>query len=561
MLMDWLKKKSIWLLVLLPLLFYGLFYFFPLFSIFQISFSAFEKIDFATILNSLRSARVGRTFGFTLWQALLSTLLTLLVGMPGAYLFSHFDFRGKKAMRVLTTLPFILPTLVVATAYNSMWGETSWLNLGLMRWFGFSEAPLQILGTFSAILIAHTFYNTAIVIQTVGDFWEKLSPKLNFAAETLGASKWKTFVRISLPLLMPAILSAVLLIFLFDFSSFGVVLILGGPKFSTLETEIYYQTISLFNLPVAAILAMLQLVFVLGLIFLQNKITNKLQLTLDVTKVENNLRKPKTMRMKLLIWGVMIFYFLFFAVPLLSLISQSFLSNSNGFTLQFYRTLFNGANNSMFYASPAKAILISLGYAGMTAVIALGLGLCLAWANLQFGGKHFWEWVEPVFLLPLGTSAVTLGFGFLIALDQPPLDLRSSPFLIPLAHSLVALPFVLRILTPALARIKPALRQSAAVLGANSKKVFFRIDLPIISQSLLAAGIFSFLISLGEFGASAMIARPEFPTIPVMIYRYLGRPGELNFGQSLALSTLLLLTTIIGMSLIEKIQKRLFGDF
>ena len=105
------------------------------------------------------------------------------------------------------------------------------------------------------------------------------------------------------------------------------------------------------------------------------------------------------------------------------------------------------------------------------------------------------------------------------------------------------------------------MRQSAAILGANSRKVFIRIDLPMISQSLLAAGIFAFLISLGEFGASAMIARPEFPTIPVMIYRYLGRPGELNFGQSLALSTLLLLTTIVGMSLIEKIQKRLLGDF
>jgi thiamine transport system permease protein len=282
---------------------------------------------------------------------------------------------------------------------------------------------------------------------------------------------------------------------------------------------------------------------------------------LDVTKVEKNVRKPKTLRLKLIIGGLMFFYFLFFAVPLLSLISQSFLSNSHGFTLQFYRTLFNGENNSMFYASPAKAIMISLGYAGMTALIALGLGLCLAWANLRFGRKRFWEWVEPVFLLPLGTSAVTLGFGFLIALDQPPLDLRSSPFLIPIAHSLVALPFVLRILTPALARIKPALRQSAAILGANSRKVFIRIDLPMISQSLLAAGIFAFLISLGEFGASAMIARPEFPTIPVMIYRYLGRPGELNFGQSLALSTLLLLTTIVGMSLIEKIQKRLLGDF
>lgn len=554
-------KKMSWIGLLLPLGFYALFYFYPLGTILQISFSRFSDFQIASILQSLQSAHVGETFLFTFWQALLSTLLTLAVGLPGAFIFARYDFFAKKLMKVISTLPFILPTLVVATAFNSLLGDRSWLNLGLMSIFNLPEPPIQILGTFSAILIAHTFYNTAIVIQTVGDFWAKLSPRLNHAAQALGANPVRAFLKITLPLLLPAILSAALLVFLFDFSSFGVVLILGGPQFSTLETEIYYQSISLFNLPVAGILALLQLSFVLLIIVSQNAIAKKIMIPLSLSSRKENLKHAKTVLEKTVLIGLLGFYVIFFSAPLASLVGQSFSSPVSGFTFNYYLALFNNSQSSMFYAPPSRAILISIGYAGLTALIALGLGLILAWAGMKFQKRRFWDWIEPVFLLPLGTSAVTLGFGFLLAFDQPPLDLRSSPLLIPLAHALVALPFVLRILTPALHRIKPALRQSAAILGASPRAVFLRVDLPIISRALLAAGIFSFLISLGEFGASSMIARPEYPTIPVMIYRYLGRPGEMNFGQALALSTLLLLSTALGMMLIERLQKRILGDF
>ena len=164
-------------------------------------------------------------------------------------------------------------------------------------------------------------------------------------------------------------------------------------------------------------------------------------------------------------------------------------------------------------------------------------------------------------MLPLGTSAVTLGLGFILALNTPPLDLRASPWLLPLAHTLVALPFVVRSLTPALRSIRPRLRQAAAVLGATPGRVWREVDLPLAGRAALVAATFAFTISLGEFGATAILARPEQPTMPIVIYRFLGLPGALNFGQALAMGTILMLVCAVGILAIERFRVGDIGEF
>jgi thiamine transport system permease protein len=169
--------------------------------------------------------------------------------------------------------------------------------------------------------------------------------------------------------------------------------------------------------------------------------------------------------------------------------------------------------------------------------------------------------LDPLLMLPLGTSAVTLGLGFIIALDRPPLDLRASPLLVPFAHTLVAFPFVVRSLTPSLRSIRPRLRQAASVMGATPRQVLRYIDLPMVGRALLVAATFAFTISLGEFGATALIFRPEYPTVPIAIYRLITRPGSSNYGQALALSTILMAVTAVGMLSIERFRIADVGEF
>ena len=194
-------------------------------------------------------------------------------------------------------------------------------------------------------------------------------------------------------------------------------------------------------------------------------------------------------------------------------------------------------------------------------LLSLALGMPAAWALARREEALISRLMDPILMLPLGTSAVTLGLGFIVTLNRPPLDLRTSPVLIPLAHTLVALPFVMRSLTPALRSIRPRLRHAAAVMGATPVEVLLQIDLPLIGRALLVAATFAFTISLGEFGATALIARPEYPTIPVMIYRFLSQPGALNYGQALALSTILMAVTTGGMLAIERMRIAEIGEF
>jgi thiamine transport system permease protein len=164
-------------------------------------------------------------------------------------------------------------------------------------------------------------------------------------------------------------------------------------------------------------------------------------------------------------------------------------------------------------------------------------------------------------MVPLGTSAVTVGFGFIIVFDEPPLNLRSSVWLIPIAHSLIAMPFVVRLLVPAMRSIDPRLREAAGTLGASPRRAWFAVDLPILSRALAAAAGFAFAVSLGEFGATAFLARPDRPTMPIAIYRSLGRPGDYNFGQSMAMATLLMGLTVIVVLAIDRFRPANVSEF
>jgi thiamine transport system permease protein len=557
------KTIRTFLLWLIPLAFLAVFYFYPLTSIFALSLARSEAGWIAPFVEAMHSETVQRALWFTLWQATLSMLLTLIVGLPGAYLLARYQFRGKALLRALTSVAFVMPTLVVAAGFNALLGPKGWINTGLMTLFQLDQPPIEFVNTLGAILAAHVFYNVSIVLRLVGDFWTRLDPRLEQAARTLGANRWQTFREITLPLLAPAIAAAALLIFIFDFTSFGVVLVLGGPHYATLEVEIYYQTISLFNLPLAAVLSMLQLACTLALTLVYTRLSARLSRPLNQRSQAVTQKPLKSLRFRILAGGVVGFLLVLTTAPLAALAARSVTTLqaertrqgvlTPGLTLEFYQALTHNEQQSLFYAPPSTAIAISLGYAATTVVLALILGLPAAW-TLSHNNSKINQALDPVLMLPLGTSAVTLGLGFIVALDSPPLDLRASPLLIPIAHTLVAFPFVVRSLTPALHSIQPRLRQAAAVLGASPRQVLRNIDLPLVGRALLVAATFAFTISIGEFGATALVTRPEYPTIPIAIYRFLSRPGGLNYGQAMALSTILMLTTLAGMLAIERLR-------
>ncbi len=532
------------------LAFLGIFFFYPLAAVLVKSFAAEGRLNLAPAASLWREPYFGRALWFTTWQATASTALTLALGMPAAFVFARYRFPGKSLLRSLTTIPFVMPAMVVATAFTALLGPRGLINSRLMDWLDLSQPPIRLQQTIWLILLAHAFYNTTVIVRIVGGFWANLDPRLSEAGRVLGGGRARVFREITLPLLLPSVAAASLLVFLFCFTSFGVILVLGGPRFATLEVEIYRQAVTLFRLPEAAAISLAQMILTFVVMAVYTRAQGRAALPLNLRPAASTAVLPNTLGRAALVAATVVGLLLFLVAPLVALAGRSLAADN---LLRYYQELFVNRTGSIFFVPPVTAIRNSLIFALLTTGLALLLGTPTAFMLARTRGR-FGRLLDPVVLLPLGTSAVTLGFGYLLALGRPPLNLRASPVLVPIAHTLVAFPFVVRTLLPVWRGLNPAWREAAAVLGASPWRVWREVELPIIARALLVAAIFAFTMSMGEFGATLLIARPEYPTMPLVIFRLLGQPGALNYGQALAMSTLLMLVCAAGFLLIERFR-------
>jgi thiamine transport system permease protein len=474
---------------------------------------------------------------FTTWQAAASTALTLVVALPAAHVLARYEFPGRRVVQAIATVPFVLPTVVVGAAFLALLGPRGPLGVDLE-------------GSVWAILLAHAFFNHAVVVRVVGGLWELLDPRTADAARVLGAPPWRVARSVTWPTLRPAVASAALLTFLFTFTSFGVVKILGGASHATLEVEIYRQTADLLNLPVASVLALVQLAAVGTMLVVQGRLARRWARQGVALRPAVRTR-PRGARQRAWVLGNLAVMAAFLGVPLAVLVARSF-STGAGHGLDAWRALAGQRPDSGLFVPPLHALTNSLRFALVATLVAVALGGLAAAALVRTHGR-VGRALDVGLLLPLGTSAVTIGFGFLIALDRP-VDLRANVLLVPLAQALVALPFVVRTMTPVLRSIDQRLREAAAVLGASPARAWREVDLPLVLRALLVSAGFAFAISLGEFGATTVIARANAPTLPIAIDRLLGRPGALNVGQAFALSTILMVCTAASVLLVDHVR-------
>ncbi|MEV4441669.1 iron ABC transporter permease [Streptomyces sp. NPDC049577] len=539
-------------LMAVPLAFFGIFFAYPVTAIVSRGLTDGGQWQLARIGEVVTDPGTGHVLWFTTWQAAASTALTLALALPGAYVFARLEFPGKRLLRALVTVPFVLPTVVVGSAFLALLGRGGLLD---EMW------GVRLDTTVWAILVAHVFFNYAVVVRTVGGLWAQLDPRQEEAARVLGAGRWAAWRRVTLPALAPAVAAAALMVFLFTFTSFGVVQILGGPRYATLEVEIYQQTAQLLDLPTAAVLTLLQFAAVALLLLVHARTVRRRESTLKLVDPARTARRPRGAGQWALLGFVLAVIALLLLLPLAVLVLRSF-DGPHGYGPDFYRALAStGGNGATLVVAPLEAIGNSVAYALAATAIAVAIGGLAAAALTRRDGSRLVRGFDALLMLPLGTSAVTVGFGFLISLDEPPLDLRTSWILVPLAQALVGVPFVVRTMLPVLRAVDERLREAAAVLGASPLRAWREVDLPLVGRALAIAAGFAFAVSLGEFGATVFIARPDNPTLPVAVARLLGRPGEFNYGQAMALSTILMLVCAAALLVLERVRADRTGEF
>lgn len=458
-----------------------------------------------------RDGTLARVAWFTMWQATASTALTLLAALPLTFVLARYRFRGRAFVESALVVPFVLPTVVVGAAFLALLPE---------RWK--QSVP--------AILIAHVFFNVAVVVRTVTPLWRQIGQRPLDAAATLGATPWHAARTITWPMLRPALISAASIVFLFCFTSFGIVQLLGGPRRRTLEVEIYRRTAQLLDLRTAAALAVVQLVALAAALVWTDRRNQQPTAAVGSLTATDTAAAARPM----VLAAVLLPAVAFFSAPLVALVVRA------------------GRWSTIFHDDARAALWLSVRTAVLAALLATLLG-GLAAVAIAEGGRGR-RWLNAALILPLGTSAVTIGFGFLITFDEPPFDLRGSFILVPIAHALIGMPFVVRAAVPVLQAISSRQRDAAATLGASPWRVWATIDFPRLRRSLAVGFGFAFAISLGEFGASSFLARRSGPTLPILIGQLLGRPGAVNRERAYALALMLALVTALVIVSLERLS-------
>jgi thiamine transport system permease protein len=512
-------------LVLVPVTFLVVFYAWPFGELLA------RGLRPQAIADTLGRASTWRVAWFTLWQALVSTAATIVIGLAPAYVIARFAFLGRRVLNALLAAVFVLPTVVMGAAVLAL------LPAGWERGVG-------------PILLAHVIFNLAVVVRTVGAVWDHLPPDLEAAAATLGASPWRAFREVTLPLLRPAILAAASIVFVFTFTSFGVIRVLGSAGTATIEVEVWRQATQIGDIGAAAVLAVLQLAAVGVAVAWSAREQRRHSRALALRPLARR-RRPRRPLERVLVAAVAGVTALIAVAPLLALVERSFRGSGGRHTLTAWRTLGRSEVRPGISTGidPLGSIWTSLRTTAVATVVAVGIGVvaCLAITALRRGGRL----LDTGLMLPIATSAVTIGFGVLITFDQPPVDWRASWWIVPVGQALVAIPFVVRTVLPVLRGIDPRLLDAAATLGSPPTRAWREITLPHLRRPVAAAAGLAAAISLGEFGATSFLSRSGTPTMPIAIDQLLARAGTLLQAQGYALATILAATTVAVVVLLD----------
>ena len=477
-------------------------------------------------LAGLVSASTWQIAGLAAAQACVSTVLALALGLPMANVVTRYRYRGRALTQALVTVPFVLPTVVVALAFRS-------LGSGLPQGF-------------ALVVIAHAYVNLAVVARIVGAQWAQHNDDYEYVARSLGATRRGAFLTVTLPSLRGAIASSAAVVFVFSFTSLGIVLLLGNATTRTLESQILRQTSVLLDFPGAASTAVIQLVIV-SVVLVAGAMASR--------NAPQRVMRPVALRAVpagvagLALRAVVVATVVIVLAPIGALVATS-LRAAGGWSASWWAAMGSVDAGTTRIGSPLSALTTSIGYALVAAAIASVVGGLAAIAVL---GRSRTRVIALIAIIPLGVSAATLGLGTLLAFGRAPIDLRGTGLLVPIAHSLVAVPLVVAVMAPALRGADVRRLAVAASLGARPTRAFVTTYGSILRVVMLASAALAGAVSLGEFGAASFLARAGGPTVPVQIVRLLSRPGEESYGVAAALAVVLVLLTLAMVLLIDRL--------
>ena len=500
---------------------------------------AFEG-GFDTLKSVFTSPYSYRLVRFTVVESLLSAFISCLIALPFAAFYASYDFKLRKLTLTLSALSFTIPSILVVLGFVIFYGNNGVLNNMLKSIFHLDESPIRILYTFPAIILAHVYLNLPVAFNLITNGWTSMARNEEMASYTLKKGKMKTFLSITLPKLRGVIANAFVIIFLFCFSSFAIVMVLGGsPEYSTLESEIYRRAHISLDYSGASALSIFS--FIITTIALSLSYIGRRKKKME--RRESALKKIRKKKGKVLAALMTLAMLLFILPPMLSILYRSFFDRRGDFSLESWNTIFSAS-------SFLSAILNSLFIAMTSAVLATVLAENMAMYSVKCKSR-----IAPLFAtLPLATGSVTLGLGYNFLAAKIGLSSIYTDYLLILAtHLVLSIPFAIRTMLPGAKEIPQRVSEASYTLKKSAFETYMRTERPLLKSYRRKAFIFAFALSLGEVNATLALAGGRITTLPILIYRLI---GSYNYQGASALGSVLLILAFIVFIMGERIGKK-----
>jgi iron(III) transport system permease protein len=536
-----LKDWTPFLIFTVPLGFLAIFLFWPLVTTFlrsfmgpgfETNFGTFTLENFNMFLTSslyLRSLKNSLIVSFSV------VFFSLLIGIPMGYVTARVKLPFKSLILALGILPIILPSFVGAFSWIILLGRQGAVRKilnPLLSIVGISLPPIT--GMFGMIFVMTMTYYPFVFLLCHGAF-DSANPLLEEAAIIMGASRWRIFRTISLPLILPSIGAGAIIVFIRAMGNFGIPSIIGGDQY-VLPTLIYFQVSGFWNINGAAAISLVSiLITAVALILQKYMVSRRKYETLSASRSEHHLHTHPLAR---ILSGLLVLSILLVSLaPQITMFIMSFFKQwygiaPKGFTLQNYLRIPEVAS---------KTIYNSL-YLSLTATLISGILGCLV--------AYITERKKPkgAFLLDMAIMAPFILPGTVVAVAiistfaGPPLAIGGTYTIIILAYVIRRTPYVYRSVVASLTQLNPALEESSWISGASWFYTFRKVSLPLILPAVLTGMTLTFSTLLQELSTTILLYSARTRTVPIQIY---GAVADGKFGEASALSVLLILTVFL----------------
>ena len=494
------------------------------------------------VINTFRDAYTWRLLAFTVWESLLSAVISVGLAIPFSVFFSKYSFFGRKAILTASDVAFALPAILCVLGFVIFYGNNGILNNILVS-LHITEEKIKFLYSFPSVIMAHVYLNFPVAFSLITSALVGMDEKEEMASKLLGKNNLYTFIKITIPKVKGTIISAFILIFLFCFPSFLIVMSLGGsPKYYTIEAEIYRRTYTDVNTVSSSSLALFSFI-IMSLLLLVSGYGREEK---KASRAKRIIKKARGWK-KLEAFALSLMITLFLAPPLLSIIYRAFFTKDGTFTLKAWLDIASSSPTGA--GTGLNAIFNSLLIALVSSFLAISLSTAISISAVRRKSR-----IIPLLTsLPMAAGSVSLGLGFaFLSTRLPYKSIYISYILVILAHLVVVMPFTVRTIMPGAKRIPDTLTLASMCLGKGCYSSYRKVEKPMLKSYRRRAFAFAFALSLGEVNATMALAEGKVTTLPILIYKMI---NQYNYQGASALAIILLTTAIIVFAIGEKEDK------